>query len=168
MPIAHDCLRGEAATSIPVTTREGRAVRLGPLVCYEDVFPSLARDHALAGADALVVLTNDGWYGRELGAWQHAAHSVLLAAATRLPVLRCGNAGWSGSIDSLGRAAPALRADSIYFQGASPLAPVILDTARRDRPTFWVRHGDWIVAPSIALAALAALMRRRVGIRLPA
>lgn len=163
VPIASDCLRGGDATPLPIPTRDGRTLLLGPLVCYEDVFPGLARDHALAGADALVVLTNDGWYGRELGAWQHAAHSVLLAAATRLPVARCGNAGWSGSIDALGRAAPALRETSIYFRGAAPLTPLAIDPTRREHPTFWVRHGDWILPPAIALAALLALARRRIG-----
>ena len=165
VPIASDCLRGATATALTVTTREGRTVSLGPLVCYEDVFPELARDHALAGADALVVLTNDGWYGRELGAWQHAAHSVLLAAATRLPVVRCGNAGWSGSIDALGRATPALRDGSIYFRGASELAPLSIDTTRGAHPTFWVRHGDWIMPPALALSALLVLARRRIGRR---
>lgn len=163
VPIASDCIRGTAATPLPLTTRQGLTVLVGPLVCYEDVFPGLARDHALAGADALVVLTNDAWYGRELGAWQHAAHSVLLAAATRLPVIRCGNAGWSGSIDSLGRATPALRDGSIYFRGPAELRPVAIDPARRDHPTFWVRHGDWILPPAVAMAALLVLLRRRIG-----
>lgn len=163
VPIESDCVKGTAATPLLLTTREGHIVRLGALVCYEDVFPELARDHALAGADALVVLTNDGWYGRELGAWQHAAHSVLLAAATRLPVVRCGNAGWSGSIDALGRATPALRDGSIYYRGASALSPLSIDLTRRVRPTFWVQHGDWIVPPALALAALLALVRRRIG-----
>lgn len=163
VPIARDCLRGTKAETLKLTTHSGEHVHLGPLVCYEDVFPTLARDHALAGADVLVVLTNDGWYGRELGAWQHASHSVLLAAATRLPVVRCGNAGWSGSIDAFGRASPALRDDSVYFRGAATLTPVHIDPSRRTHPTFWVVHGDWIVPPSVVLVALLVLLRRRSG-----
>jgi len=92
------------------------------------------------------------------------AHSALLAAATRLPVVRCGNAGWSGSIDALGRSTPALRGETIYFQGGFELPSVSYDTQRHETPTFWVRHGDWITPPSIALFALAVLMRRRLKI----
>jgi apolipoprotein N-acyltransferase len=159
VPIAEDCLRGEDATPLLAPLRDGGTVALGALVCYEDIFPGLARDHALRGVQALVVLTNDAWYGRELGAWQHAAHSALLAASTRLPVLRCGNAGWSGILAPSGRGSPALSEGSIYFQGATDLGEIPLPA--RPRPTFWTLRGDWIVPPCLALAGLAALRRRR-------
>jgi apolipoprotein N-acyltransferase len=134
----------------------------GALVCSEDVFPELAREHALAGADDLIVVTNDAWYGREAGATQHAAHTVLLAAATGLPAVRCGNAGWSGTIDSLGRAFPVLEKGSIYFRGARTTAAVSIP---RNRPavTFWVRHGDWAVGLGGLLFALTYVWRRRRG-----
>lgn len=159
VPIAEDCLRGEGPTPILAPVGGEGTVALGALVCYEDIFPELARDHALRGAQALVVLTNDAWYGRELGAWQHAAHSALLAASTRLPVLRCGNAGWSGVIDAAGRPSPALRDGSIYFRGQADLGEALLPTA--PVPTFWSLRGDWVAPPAVALAALAALRRRR-------
>lgn len=159
VPIAEDCLRGEGPTPLLAPLRAGGTVALGALVCYEDIFPSLARDHALRGAQALVVLTNDAWYGRELGAWQHAAHSSLLAASTRLPVLRCGNAGWSGVIEPSGRPLPALREGSIYFRGAADLGEVALPAS--PRPTFWTLRGDWLTPACVALAGLAALRRRR-------
>ena len=159
VPIAEDCVRGEGPTPLLAPLRGGGTVALGALVCYEDIFPELARDHALRGAQALVVLTNDAWYGRELGAWQHAAHSALLAASTRLPVLRCGNAGWSGVMTASGRALPALREGSIYFRGAADLGEALLPAA--PQPTFWTLRGDWIVPPALALAGLAALRRRR-------
>ena len=161
VPIPEDCVPGESARLLAVPDAAGRPVLLGPLVCYEDIFPSLARDHALAGAQALVVLTNDAWYGRELGAWQHATHSVLLAAATRLPVARCGNAGWSGWIEPSGRAFPALREGSVYFRGATHLGERRLPAA--DRPTtHWTSVGDGpLLLPSALLVVLLAMRRRR-------
>lgn len=161
VPIPQDCVPGSAARLLAVPDARGRAVLLGPLVCYEDIFPSLARDHALAGAQALVVLTNDAWYGRELGAWQHAAHSILLAAATRLPVARCGNAGWSGWIEPSGQAFPALREGSIYFRGASALGDRRIPAASRPA-THWTSVGDApLLLPCSLLALLLAMRRRR-------
>ena len=161
VPIETDCVAGTGPTLLPLSTRQGRTFLAGALVCYEDVFPELAREHALAGADVLVVVTNDAWYGREAGAYQHAAHSVLAAVATGLPVVRCGNAGWSGTIDALGRASPVLEQGSVYFRGARLAAPLALP---RIRPagTFWVRHGDWAVGLGGLLFALAYVWRRRV------
>ena len=162
VPIETDCIAGTGPALLPLTTRRGHTFMAGALVCYEDVFPELAREHALAGADALIVVTNDAWYGREAGATQHAAHSVLLAAATGLPVIRCGNAGWSGTIDGLGRAFPVLEQGSVYFQGARLATPVRI--ARPRLPdTFWVRHGDWAVGLGGLLLALTYIWRRRRG-----
>lgn len=162
VPIPQDCIPGAAATPLVVTTRAGTTLALGALVCYEDIFPELARDHALAGAHTLVVLTNDAWYGRELGAWQHAAHSSLLAASSRLPVLRCGNAGWSGIVEPTGQSRPALREGSIYFRGAVDLGEVVV--ASSPAPTRWVQAGNWLVWPAAATFLLLALRRRRLPI----
>jgi apolipoprotein N-acyltransferase len=160
VPIATDCIAGTGPSLLPLTTRRGHTFMAGALICYEDVFPELAREHALAGADVLIVVTNDAWYGREAGATQHAAHSILLAASTGLPVVRCGNAGWSGTIDSLGRAFPVLDQGSIYFRGSRATAPVSLPRNRQP-DTFWVRHGDWAVGLGGLLFALTYVWRRR-------
>jgi hypothetical protein len=67
-------------------------------------------------------------------------------------------------MDTLGRSTPVLHEGTIYFQGGRELPSVSYDTQRREMPTFWVRHGDWITPPAIALFALAVLMRRRLKI----
>ena len=92
----------------------------GPLVCYEDMFPLRVRESVRAGADVLYVATNDAWYGTEGAAYFHAAHSVLRAVENRRPILRCGNAGWSGWIDAYGSIRGELsdEANSIYFKGS--------------------------------------------------
>ena len=98
VPIGDDFSRGADSAPLLVTLRD-KPVVFGPLICYEDVFPELARRSVLAGSDVLVVLTNNGWFGEGGAAVQHAAHSVLRAIETRRPVLRCGNGGWSGWIE---------------------------------------------------------------------
>jgi apolipoprotein N-acyltransferase len=111
VPIGGDFQRGFAAQPLQVTIG-GQSVAVGPLICYEDIFPSLALDSVRAGADVLAVLTNNAWYGEGGAAYQHAAHSVLRAIETRRPVLRCGNGGWSGWIDEFGGIRDTLRARS--------------------------------------------------------
>jgi apolipoprotein N-acyltransferase len=109
---------------IPI--REGNHtsfVRAGFLICYEDIFPGLARRTQELDADLLVVSTNDAWFAEEGCAEQHAAHSVMRAVENHLPVIRCGNAGWSGWIDQQGRVRDVLKNEqgSIYFEGATVL-----------------------------------------------
>lgn len=95
--------------------------RIGPLICYEDIFPEVVRQTVREGVDILFVSTNDAWFGEEGCAQQHAAHSVMRAVENRIPVLRCGNAGWSGWIDGKGNQRAVLKDEngSIYFQAAS-------------------------------------------------
>ncbi|MEI7651802.1 MAG: apolipoprotein N-acyltransferase [Verrucomicrobiota bacterium] len=159
VPIDEDCIAGTSASLLPLTTRRGDTFMAGALICYEDVFPELAREHALAGANLLIVITNDAWYGREAGAYQHVAHSILAAASTHLPMLRCGNAGWSGTIDAFGRATPLTEQGSIYFRGGKTAAAVQVVPGARQ--TFWVRHGDWAVGLGGVFCALAYVWRRR-------
>ncbi|MGH7995709.1 MAG: apolipoprotein N-acyltransferase [Opitutaceae bacterium] len=160
VPIGSDFSTGTAPTLLMVPMRSGEAA-MGPLVCYEDVFPNLARESVLAGADALVVLTNDAWYGQEGAAYQHAAHSVLRAVELRRPVLRCGNAGWSGWIDEYGgmgtdRDPHVLTSDEhgVYFRGTRTL-DVVRDPKWIGRESFYCVHGDWFVLVSALIAAFA-------------
>jgi apolipoprotein N-acyltransferase len=106
--------------NIPQTGEGKDAFAVGSLICYEDIFPSLVRETVQDEADFLFVCTNDAWFGREGCAEQHAAHSVLRAIENRIPLLRCGNAGWSGWIDRRGNQRQVLRDEngSIYFEGA--------------------------------------------------
>ena len=63
------------------------------LICYEDVFPQLARNDASDRTDFLVNLTNDGWFGEGAAQWQHAVTAVFRSVETHLPLVRCSNNG---------------------------------------------------------------------------
>ena len=121
--------------------------QVGSLICYEDSFPQLARISAQAGAQLFFVATNNAWYGEEGGAYQHAAHSVLRAVETRRPVMRAGNAGWSGWIDSYGRIQEVLEdhRGSIYFKGVGQIT-VFQFTEWLHRTSPYTQWGDWIIA----------------------
>lgn len=83
-------------------------LKIGNMICYEDIFPDLARDAVKRGADILFVCTNDSWYGREAGAWQHASHAALQAVSTRKPLMRSSNNGLSCVFDQYGRMRPTV------------------------------------------------------------
>lgn len=152
VPIGDDFTAGEDSSPLLLPLRPEPLVA-GPLICYEDVFPQLARRSAIAGASVLTVLTNNAWFGEGGAAYQHAAHSVLRAVETRRPVLRCGNAGWSGWIDEFGgvRATLLDENDSIYFRGAR-IITVTRDARWIGRESYYVTHGDWFVLVSLMLA----------------
>lgn len=168
VPIGGDFTPGADSSPLIVNTRSGPLV-FGPLICYEDIFPPLARYSARAESNVLTVVTNDGWYGESGAAYQHAANSVLRAVETRRPVLRCGNAGWSGWIDEFGVIRAVLTRDpqgeihteplfaekgTIYFRGTAAVN-VTRDSRWINQQTFYTEHGDWFVALSLGLAVFA-------------
>ncbi|ACB74963.1 apolipoprotein N-acyltransferase [Opitutus terrae] len=168
VPIGDDARPGTEPSPL-IVSMGGRPLTAGPLICYEDIFPDLARQSARAGSDFLAVLTNNAWYGEGGSASQHAAHSVLRAVETRRPVLRCGNGGWSGWIDEFGVVRATVRNEegSIYFRGMQTIE-VSRDVRWMGRNTFYVEHGDWFVAASavavlLGYGALALGGRERRG-----
>jgi apolipoprotein N-acyltransferase len=76
------------------------------LICFEDLFPSLPRRFVKEGAQWLVVITNDAWFGRSAASLQHLQASVFRAVESRVWVVRAANTGWSGFIDPSGRRLP--------------------------------------------------------------
>lgn len=81
--------------------------RLLPLICYEVIFPNESTE-ASASADAIVNLTNDGWFGFTPGPWQHFQQARIHAVEAGLPVIRNSNSGISAIIDGKGRVATGL------------------------------------------------------------
>ncbi len=165
VPIGDDFRPGETAAPL-VVSGSRRPVAAGVLVCYEDVFPALARESAAAGAEVLLNLTNNAWYGEGAAAYQHAAHSALRAAETRRPVVRCGNGGWSGWFDEFGGLREELTDErgSVYFRGGG-VVEVSRDPRWVGRDTLYTRRGDWFVAVCAGLALLAGLRVGRRGAR---
>jgi len=77
--------------------------RLGVLICYEGIFPAAARDYKRRGADFLVNITNDAWFGSTSAPYQHLSMTVFRAVENRLDVVRAANTGISARIDAAGR-----------------------------------------------------------------
>lgn len=151
-PIGGDFAAGRDPAPL-VVNAAGRRTSVGVLICYEDIFPQLARESTRAGAEVLAVLTNNGWFGEGGAAYQHAAHSVLRAIENRRPVIRCGNGGWSGWIDEYGNVRAVLNDDrgSVYFRGAQTVE-VTRDIRWAGRLSYYTEHGDWFLVFCVFVA----------------
>lgn len=80
---------------------DGQIVHIAPLICYEVIFPVSTRK-AAAGADMIVNLTNDAWFGDSLGPRQHLAMAQMRSAELGLPMVRVATTGISATIDAYG------------------------------------------------------------------
>ncbi|MCG8619188.1 MAG: apolipoprotein N-acyltransferase, partial [Desulfobacterales bacterium] len=80
-----------------------REHKTGVLICFEILFPDIARAFVANGADILTTITNDAWFGRTSAPAQHFSIAVLRAVENRRSVVRAANTGISGFIDPAGR-----------------------------------------------------------------
>jgi apolipoprotein N-acyltransferase len=93
-----DFRSGEAYTVMPIP--QGR---FAVLICFEVIFPDLVRHFVRHGAQFLVNITNDAWFGYSSASYQHLSMVVLRAVENRLPIVRAANTGISAVIDPTGR-----------------------------------------------------------------
>jgi apolipoprotein N-acyltransferase len=119
-------------------------VKTAVLICFEDMFPFLARESAEDDTDFLVNLTNNGWFGESAAQWQHAAGAVFRAVENGLPLVRCSNNGLTGWADAHGRLRQVFRDDrgTIYGPGFMTAEIPLLASGQKRPPTFYHRHGD--------------------------
>jgi apolipoprotein N-acyltransferase len=143
---------GDFVAGTPGQVLKWREHRLAPLICYEAIFPALTRAAALNGADLLVNLTNDAWYGRTSAPYQHLSLCVFRAVESRRSFIRAANTGISGFIDPTGRIenATGLFTDALASQDVPALT----------HQSLYTRIGD--VFAWLCLAATAAVVSLRI------
>lgn len=135
---------------IVVFRLNGEERKFSALICFEDIFPYLARDCVLAGARLLINQTNDAWFDPSWASRQHMTHCVFRCVENRVACLRAANTGLTCYIDRNG----AVRS-MIAPIGREQQAPQVMlsdvEFSAQDMPlTFFTRHGDLF-----ALACLA-------------
>jgi apolipoprotein N-acyltransferase len=111
-----------------------RRVKLGVVICYEVIFPDLVRRMPIGGAEFLVTITNDAWFGDSSAPYQHFSMVVFRSVENHLAFARAANTGISGFIDPFGR----IIAASPLFTETSLQAEIPV----RQEKTFYSRHGD--------------------------
>ncbi len=136
--------------------------RFATLICFESVYPGLVREFVGREAEFLVNITNDGWFGKTHGPFQHAQIAVFRAIENRIAIARCANTGVSMFVDPYGR---VKQATGIYVRktviGKIPLKQK--ESVFSDNRTFYAKHGDWfaILCCLISFAAIAAAILRK-------
>ena len=116
------------------------------LICFESVFPDFVRRSVVEGAELLINITNDSWFGRTAGPYQHAQLTVMRAVENRRSIARCATSGISLFVDAYGR---TFERTPIFEE-----AVAIRALPRSRIITFYTRHGDWFPQLNAALAAV--------------
>jgi len=125
--------------------------RLGVFICYESVFPDEVRQFANNGAQVLVNLSNDGWYGDSGAYAQHLNQTRMRAIENGRWLLSATNTGVTASIDPYGRTVERLP--------RKQRAALVTHYALTSVTTFYTRHGDWFAGLCAIISAGALLMR---------
>jgi apolipoprotein N-acyltransferase len=143
-------------TTVFTLPARARSARIWTMICYETLYPSFVAGFVGRGANALAVVTNDGWFGNSSGPYQLEQYAALRAIETRRAIARCANNGISCFIDPYGRiSSETAFGTRTVIRGRLPL--------RTDR-TLYVRWGDWF-AKGCVIAALLLCLWSEVSVR---
>jgi apolipoprotein N-acyltransferase len=124
----------------------------GPAICYEVVYPQIARTQVKNGADVIVTITNDAWYDGTSAPAQHLWQARMRAVETDRYMLRSATTGISAFIDPAGQeqsTIPMGREGIVYaaFQSRTSITP-------------YVRFGDWFAWAACAVVLIGFLKRK--------
>ncbi len=108
------------------------------LICYEIIFPRLVRRSVEGGANFIVNITNDAWFGKTAGPYQHAAMATFRAVENRRPLVRAANTGVSLFIDPFGRRDVLKVGERPIFVQGTLTKEIVLPRGE----TFYTRYGD--------------------------
>lgn len=119
---------------------------LSTAICYEAVFPHLAREAVARGSRLLSTITNDAWYGRSSAPWQHFDQARMRTVETGRYLVRAANTGISGIVDPYGRVV----ASSALFEEAV----VVGDARFLEGTTLYARIGEAVAWTGLAVTGL--------------
>ena len=147
---------GDITPGKQATLHHYQGYSFGSPICYEIIFPSLVRQFIRQGADWLVTITNDGWYGTSSAPYQHFAIAVFRAVEFKRYLLRAATTGISGIIDPYGRiiARSQLMTTAVLTADIAPLA----------EQTLYARLGDFLSLISLTITGaffILSLRQRR-------
>jgi apolipoprotein N-acyltransferase len=140
-----DCLPGASFEPLPM---EG--IKIGVLICYEGIFPEIAGTYLRNGADLLVNITNDAWFGRSSAPYQHLSMVTLRSIENRIYTVRAANTGISAIIDPVGRIVAKTKLfERTALRGNVPVGSV---------KTFYATYGDVFAFGCFGVLVLTAVL----------
>ena len=141
---------GEITPGSEHVLHEYRGKNFGSPICYEIIFPNLVRNFVKKGAEFLVTITNDGWYGKSSAPYQHFAIAVVRAVENRRYLLRAATTGVSGIVDPYGRIIhrSEMMTQTYLTENISPI----------DKLTLYTRWGDFLPLISLTLGVLFLIL----------
>jgi len=155
-PASRDFTPGRVLSVLDIPEK---GARIGPLICYEDILPSFGRKFAAKGANILVNLTNDAWFGDSFEPYQHLKLATARAVETRRYLVRSTNTGISAVIDPVGRVVERTNT----FEEATIETEVGLIKSQ----TLYTRVGDvfpWFcVVAGVLYSCYALFLRKYIG-----
>jgi apolipoprotein N-acyltransferase len=136
-------------------------VKFGVTICWENIFPDLVRQFVKDGAQFIVNITNEAWFGETAAPYQFVAMNVFRAVENHVYVVRCANTGVSCFIDPYGRIVDRIKDENdkdIFVRGVLTGSVIPQKTQ-----TIYNRFGDWLVWCSFFVSfmlLLVAVFRR--------
>jgi apolipoprotein N-acyltransferase len=133
--------RGDERKVFRLASQNGKSHRYGVFICYEAVFADEVRQFAQLGAEVLVNISDDGWYGDTSAPWQHLNMVRMRAIENRRWILRDTNSGVTAVIDPYGRVRESIPRHAVDALPA--------EYGFRDDVTFYTSYGDvfaWVCA----------------------
>ena len=122
------------------------SMKIAPVICYESVFGKFVTDYVKKGAEAIFIITNDGWWKNTNGYKQHLYYASLRAIETRRPVARAANTGVSSLID--------IRGKRTYETGWWTRTVIKGKIYPETRITIYVKYGDYLLLGSLLISGI--------------
>lgn len=141
-----------------------KKVSFGTLICFEDVFPKIARQFVNMGAKFLIVITNDAWFGKTGAPYQHLQASVFRAVENGIPIVRSANTGISGFISYKGKVLEILKGRR--GEASFDIGKKTYDFPVQIKDTIYRKGGylfPWIVMIIFIIVSTIFIIRRRAN-----
>ena len=145
---------GDFGRGTEATVMQTAGNRVGISICYEMIFPDLIRQAVKNGANFLVNITNDAWFGKSPASYQHRSMGALRAVENRVSIVRAANTGISGTIEATGK----LRDETQLFTEEFRVTQITPATGGK---TFYSLNGDIFSWVCLLVTGMIAITARR-------